>query len=138
MNKKGLLSNIIGGFITVFIAITLFGSISQEIDNIVNCNITNSTNITYEQPLGSTDSFGGGGAGHFGGYDGTVKKSFTSNFAPYKTNESILNPNCNQLTSSSKTMLEIVPTFFLIAILVVSIGSVYYGLRNSGLIGGDL
>ena len=130
-----MLGNIVGGFMVVFIGFTLFPMISQELNNAMSCNSTNYTlNQTYEQPIGSTDSFGGGGVdAHFGGYDGEVKKSWSSNLAIYKTNESILNPNCNELSGSTKTMIDLAKLMFIVAIVLMGFFLVFNAIRNSGL-----
>lgn len=129
-----MLGRIISGFIVILIGIILVGTISQEINNVFNCN---STNQTYEQPTGATDSFGGGGSEHFGGYDGTVNhKPFLSNLAPIKTDKSLLNPDCTPLRGNAKTLLSLVPIFFAIAVLLVGVAITYSNLINSGLVGG--
>ncbi len=126
MNKKGMLGNIIGGFIVIFIGLSLVPVITQEIDNMYNCG-NNSYNTTvivnYDEPLGSTDSFGGGGAGQFGGYDGKVHKSWASQYAIVKTNKSFLG-NCNSnmtspITPVTKEMLDLMPIIFTLVILSI-------------------
>jgi hypothetical protein len=132
-NKRGMLGNIIGATICVFIALTLVGTISQEVDNAINCNIT--LNVSeYETPLGSTDSFGGGGSGHFGGYDGTVKKSWSSDLVFYKTNDSVINPNCNNLSKSTITVLELIPVFFVLLIITIAFFIISKSFRDAGMI----
>lgn len=141
MNKKGLLGNLVGGFIIIFVAICLFGTISQEIDNILNCNNTsfNSTNVSqYEKPIGTTDSFGGGGTkptGQFGGYDGKVYKSWSSNLALIKTNQSIINPDCTTAPKGlSKTFLQLSPYLFIIITGLFALIFVFFGFKNAGLV----
>jgi hypothetical protein len=98
--------------------------------------MTNSTvNASYAQPIGSTDSFGGGG-GQFGGYDGKVHKSWVSNLAPYKTN-STLTGICLDENSASRLVLSWVPLFFAIGIACISLAVMFSALRNFGFLGGE-
>lgn len=128
-----MLGNIIGLVLVGLVAFSLFGTLSQEIDNAINCNITNnSLTIESESPLGSTDSFGGGGSGHFGGYDGTVKKSWGSNLAPYKTNATIINKDCESIEGTFKILLSIIPLLFVVAILGVGISVAYSAFKEVG------
>jgi len=143
-NKKGMLGNLIGAFIVVMVGFSLMGPITQEINNAYYCNGT-SMNISLPEgaPTGETDSFGGGGAAQFGGYDGVVKhSSFRDKIAStsfIKTNESILNPDCLAIVpgSAQDTIIKIVPGFFALALLVAGIGIMYSTLGRSGLIGND-
>ena len=133
-NKKAMLGNLIGGFVAILIGISLLPMISQEINNAMSCNSTNSTNMSYQEPIGSTDSFGGGG-GQFGGYDGTVHKSWTSNLVIYKTNQTFTGL-CLDAESPSAFVLKTVPVFFALAILLMGIAIAYNSLRNAGFING--
>jgi hypothetical protein len=131
-NKRGMLAQIIGGFVTVLIAVSLMGTVSQEINNALTCG-TNQTNVSVAP--GKTDSFGGGGVGSFGGYDGIVRKSWSagSNFAPYKTNETISGlclGGDTQSASAMKTMIQIIPGFFALGILAVVILILYSSMRD--------
>lgn len=151
-NKKGMLANLIGVFVTILIGISLAGTISQEIDNIISCNssIFNNTgqeNITLpdknDDYYGKTDSFGGGGAEqHFGGYDGTVKtKSFLSNLAPLKTEDSYI--GCEQYEEFRPgtllgTTLQLVPGFFILAMMLMAIMQISVALRSAGFLSNEL
>jgi len=137
-NKRAMLGNLIGGFIVILIGFSMLPMISQEIDNMMNCNQTD-VNVTgnftvYQQPIGETNSFGGGG-GQFGGYTGTVTKSWTSNLAIYKTNETFtgacLNNDLNN--AAGRALLKIVPAFFVLAIVLEVVGIIYNSLRYTGL-----
>jgi hypothetical protein len=140
-NKKGMLGNLMGGFIVILIGVSLVPMISQEINNAISCNQTSSFfNMTSEY-YGETDSFGGGGAEHFGGYDGkVVHKDFLSNLAVYKTDKSIINPDCKSLIeegSASTILLGLVPYVFALVILLTGLALAFSGLRSAGLIGGN-
>jgi len=130
MNKKGLIANLIGGFIVILVAVALIPTIAQVIDNTVNCISNNQTidNIS-SAPKGETGSFGGAGVEtHFGGYDGqVVHKSFLS-----QTDKSIINPDCEPITGPSKTLLGLIPVFFALCILTIVIMIVYSALQNAG------
>ena len=128
-----MLGNLVGGFVVILVSFSLFGTISQEVDNALNCNLT--INGTMEKPLGSTDSFGGGGAGQFGGYDGEVRKSWASNYALKKTNASVMNPDCNEMSSSARTILGILPIFVVLAIMMAGIMIAVQSLSSVGLLG---
>jgi len=137
MNKKGMLANMIGGIIVVFVGVMLVPTISQEINNATNCIINQTGNETLAlnaTPKGSTGSFGGaGGETHFGGYDGeVVHKPFLSDYAIIKTDKSVINPNCEPMTGPSKQLLELMPIFFAIVILGAGITISFSALRNSG------
>ena len=134
-----MLANLMGAFIIILIGFSILPVISQEIDNIMNCNQTD-VNVTgnftvYQQPIGETNSFGGGG-GQFGGYTGTVTKSWTSKLAIYKTNETFtgacLNNDLNNATG--RTLLKTVPLFFALAIVLIAIGTIYNSFREVGLV----
>lgn len=139
MKKKAMLGNIIGGFIVILIGVSLVPIIQQEIDNAYNCgNIQTETVTTpYQEPIGTTDSFGGGGAGQFGGYDGKVHKSWASQYAIVKTNKSYLfNCASNQtggLSETEKVMLDFIPIIFAIGIFGMGIMMAYNALRSAGL-----
>ena len=142
-NKRGMLGNIMGGFIVIMVGFSLMGPITQEINNAMYCN-GSSMNISLlvGAPTGETDSFGGGGAAQFGGYDGVVKhSSFRDKIAStsfIKTNESMLNPDCSPIVpgSAQDRLMKIVPGFFGLAILAMAVAMGYTGLRTSGLTGG--
>lgn len=136
-NKKGMLANIIGTFVVILVGITIVPVIAQQVNNAMNCPLyfyENSTNITTGPPIGSTDSFGGGGGDyHFGGYNGQVAhKSFLADLSPIKTNSSILNPDCKPLSPAAQTAMSLLPMFFAVGIGIVAIGSVWSALRTSG------
>lgn len=134
MNKRGMLANIIAGFIVILVGVTLIGTISQEVDNMLSCNSTNSTNmsvnVSYEPPIGTTDSFGGGG-GQFGGYDGKVYKSWATNLAPIKTNQTITGICLGEQSTWAITMLKMLPAFFALAIIFMAVGIVYGAFRGT-------
>ena len=135
-NKKAMLANLIGAFIIILIGFSILPVISQEIDNIMNCNQTD-VNVTgnftvYQQPIGETNSFGGGG-GQFGGYTGTVTKSWTSKLAIYKTNETFTGA-CLNNESVSGPLLKTIPLFFALAIVLVAVGTIYNSFREVGLV----
>jgi hypothetical protein len=130
----GMLPNLIGGFIVILIGISLMGTISQQLDNALNCNITSEyVNIT-EQPKGSTGSFGGGGSDyHFGGYDGqVVHKSFLSQYSVIDTNKSMI--GCINMTSYGANILSLVPLFFGLGIILAAIGMGYGALKQGGMV----
>ena len=141
-NKKAMLANIIGGFITIMVGVSLMGPIAQELNNLATCQFDNSTllNYSYSEPNGATDSFGGGGANHFGGYDGTVKHNgfmdTVASTSVIKTNQSLLNPDCVPMTGYAATMLKFVPVFFALAVLAMGLGTAWSALRNVGLFEG--
>ena len=132
MNNKGMLGNLIGGFIAIIIGISLIGTISNQIDLAINCNNTNQT-IEY---YGPTDSFGGGGTEHFGGYDGKVShKSFLSNadILTRNSNSSMIGcvfQDSSTASNFSVVVLQTVPFFFAIVIMLTVFGIVYSSIRN--------
>ena len=139
MKKKAMLGNIIGGFIVILIGLSLVPVIQQEIDNAYNCgNIQTTETVTtpYQEPIGTTDSFGGGGAGQFGGYDGKVHKSWASQYAVIKTNKSFTGMclGDGELTKTEKTLFDIMPLVFALAILIMGTAIVYNALRDVGLV----
>lgn len=136
-SKKGMLGNLIGGFIVILIGVSLIGPIAQEINNAADCMESNNSLI----PEGSTDSFGGAGSSnHFGGYDNTVKHNgFVDAIAStslVKSNKSLLNPDCIPLEAGSwgRTMMQIVPAFFALAVLAAGLALAYSSLRSGGMI----
>ena len=140
-NKKGMLSNLIGGFVAILVGVSLMGTIGQELNNAI-CGSNGSIglgayNASYDNnPNGATDSFGGAGASHFGGYDGTVKHSnWMAALAPVKSDKSLFfnNETCIEPGSVGETMLNLVPIFFVIAIVGIGLATAYMGLRNSGI-----
>jgi hypothetical protein len=144
-NHKGMLGNLLGGFIVILIGVSLLGPIAQELNNVANCNSTLlDTNLSSLSPEGSTDSFGGGGANRFGGYDGEVKhKTFLQSVADtslIKTDKSILNPDCVPIVEGTwgATMLKLVPGFFALAIMVAAMAMIYAALRSGGMLGGGV
>jgi hypothetical protein len=146
-NKKAMLANIISSFIVVLVGFSLMGPIAQEINNAATCQMSNSTSIfsetvtSNEDPLGTTNSFGGGGSNHFGGYDGTVKHNkfidAVASTSMIKTNKSLLNPDCVPLTGAMATVAQLVPGFFALAILCIGIGIMYSSLSRAGMFGGS-
>jgi hypothetical protein len=105
--------------------------VAQEMYNATNCGL-NQTNITMGEPLGETDSFGGGGAGQFGGYDGKVHKPWGGDMTLIKTDKSILNPNCEQLTQGGEVLIGLTTLFFALAIVTTSIFIVWDSLKSAG------
>ena len=113
VNKKGLfglspLMLLVMVFV-FFMGYGAMGSMAQELKNAAcdNSTIYNLTATTLfpSLPEGSTDSFGGAGSNRFGGYDGKVTHdSFLDKVAStslYKTNKSMLNPDCVPLDGVS-------------------------------------
>lgn len=139
INKKGLLGNLIGGFLVILIGFTLIPTIAQQVNLAINCNSTNYINYTIEQTnTGSTNSFGGGGSEHFGGYTNEVShKNFYEEIGKYsiiQTNSSIINPECNKLSSGAETMVGLVSIFFALAIATLAIGLAFIGFKNTGIV----
>ena len=138
-NKRGMLANLIGGFVVILVGVSLMGPIAQEINNAADCMDSN-LSIVSGTPEGSTDSFGGAGSNHFGGYDNTVKHNgFVDAIAStslVKSNKSLLNPDCTPMAEGSwgRTIVQIVPGFFALAILGMAIAMIYASLRNTGMI----
>ena len=141
-NKKGMLGNLMGGFIVVMVGFSMMGPLAQELNNAMYCNGTNSSMVIGD-PIGETDSFGGGGSAHFGGYDGTVKHNgfidAVASTSFIKTNESIINPNCEIIEpgSAKAVVIKLVPMFFILGVLGVAIAMIYSALSSTGLIGGE-
>ena len=141
-DKRGMLGNLMGGFIVVLVGVSLMGPIAQELNNAMYCNGTNNSMI-IGVPIGETDSFGGGGSAHFGGYDGTVKHNgfidAVASTSFIKTNESIINPNCEIIEpgSAKAVVIKLVPMFFILGVLGVAIAMIYSALSSTGLIGGE-
>jgi len=140
-SKKGMLANLIGGFVVILVGVSLLGTISQEMNNAIcpdNMTIdANVSAITTDAPNGATDSFGGGGTSHFGGYDGTVKhENWFANLAPIKTNKSLFfnGDNCISVNGGGATILNLVPAFFALGILGAAIAMVYSSLRTGGFV----
>lgn len=123
------------------VGVMLLPTIAQEIDNVLNCS--NTTNITtnisnekpYQEPIGSTDSFGGGGAGQFGGYDGKVHKSWASNYAIIKSDTSFTGACINSATMDPAmiSMLKMMPLIFALTIGAVAFMTIS-NLRDGGMI----
>ena len=143
-NNKGMSANLIRAFIVILIGWTLIPVISQEINNALDCsniksNNTISANITYESPPGATDSFGGGGSDHFGGYTGEVRhKDWLSQQAFYQTNETFIIPKGNlcqdgNVPEFSATLLGFVPIFFILTIALAAFMIVYNSLNSAGI-----
>jgi hypothetical protein len=107
--------------------------VAQEMYNATNCGL-NQTNITMGEPLGETDSFGGGGAGQFGGYDGKVHKSWGGDMALIKTDKSILNSNCEPLTQDKKVLIGLTILFFALTIATSSILIIWNSFKSASLI----
>lgn len=139
-NKRAMLGNIMGGFLVLLMGFTLISTIMQQLDLATNCNQT--LNESMELPIGATDSFGGGGSGNFGGYDGKVKKSWDYKDLSLlkENNESVFGNQCinGEISPAGRTLLKLVPGFFVIAILFMAIALGYSGLRSAGLIGDPL
>ena len=139
MNKKGMLANFVGGFVVIFIGISLVPVIFQEVNNATNCIVNqtgNETLVLNATPKGSTGSFGGaGGETHFGGYDGeVVHKAFLSDYALIKTDKSIINPDCKPIIGASKQLLDMMPVIFALMILIVGITVSFSALRDTGVV----
>lgn len=133
-NKKGMLGNIISAFIVILVGFTLMTTIQQELNNAINCNQT----YVYEEATGKTDSFGGGGAAQFGGFDGEIKKPWGADYSPFKSNESIINPQCiPEVSESLRGFINVVPIVFVIAVLITAISMIYNALAGAGLIEGE-
>lgn len=135
-----MLGNIIGGFIVIMVGVMLIPTIVQEIDNVMNCsNNTTSTNVSnekpYAEPIGTTDSFGGGGAGQFGGYDGKVHKSWASNYAIIKTDKSFTGAciDTSTMDPAMISMLKMMPLIFALTMGVVAFMTIS-NLRDGGMI----
>lgn len=152
-NKKAMLANLIAGFMVLMVGLTIVPMIFQEINNLSNCGSAPVTEVQETIPVesapGATDSFGGGGAAHFGGYDGKLEhKSFTQEVASYsivKTDKSYFRPNCGMnVTSASQdliltsTLFNFLPGLFALIILGTAIIMVAAAFRNSGLSDGEL
>jgi hypothetical protein len=128
-----MLGRIIGIFIIPFIFyFSIYPMITQEVNNAINCNANYTGNGTLtdilnnqaqnQEPAGKTDSFGGGGSNHFGGYTGEVKhEDFTEKITIYRTNSSIFNPTCTELSESEKSLLSNMPLIFLITMILTSL-----------------
>ena len=127
-----MLGRIIGMFIIPFVFyFSIYPMITQEVNNAINCNTNYTGNGTLtdilnnqaqnQEPPGKTDSFGGGGSNHFGGYTGEVKhEDFTQKITIYKTKSSVFNPTCTELSESEKSLLSNMPMIFLISMIVTS------------------
>lgn len=126
-----MIARIIAMTIPLFIFWMIYPQLTLELNNAANCiprnatlfDILNQGNFNNsEPPPGATDSFGGaGGNYHFGGYDGEVQhKDFVSQHALIQTNSSILNPDCEPLPESAKTLIKYAPWIFLAGWLFIS------------------
>jgi len=139
MNKKGMLASLIGGFVAIFIGISLTGTIAAQVNAAMDCNLTIDS-LTDNLTLGETGSFGGGGAAHFGGYDGkVVHNDFSHAIAQaslIKANETspAMNPDCKPLTGSARTLMQIVPLLFALSVMGVGLATAFSGLRSGGLV----
>lgn len=135
MNKKGMLSQFISGFIVIMIGITLVPMISNQIDMATHCNST-IQNVSNDPYYGKTDSFGGGGSEHFGGYDGNVShKSFLAkaDFITGNSNSSIVGCIWQDGSVSNEwavALMNIVPGFFAICIIVTAIVIFYNSFKT--------
>jgi hypothetical protein len=118
-NKAGQvfgLVNLITIFIVTMVGLSVMGPVAQEIKN-MGC-YSNSTSLfnnfvledTNKSPEGSTDSFGGGGNNRFGGYDNKVTHdpfiNAIASTSMVKTDKSVLNPDCQQLSPSILFMID--------------------------------
>jgi hypothetical protein len=130
-NKRGMLANLIGAFVMVFVGFTLYGTISQVVDNSLNC-INGTTNITLpiQQPIGQTDSFGGGGSGSFGGYDGQVHKSWGSRINVISAGNMTLGCMGEDASPYGRVLLQLIPTFFLIAVIFAAFMMFYSSFHS--------
>jgi hypothetical protein len=143
-SKKAMLGNLIGGFIVILIGVTLLPMIAQQISLATSCPIINQTNITLsdipQADTGDTNSFGGGGTGHFGGYTGKVEHpDFLGKVGEYsmvKSNTSIFGTkDCSNLTEGySSQLVGLVTIFLAIAIITSAIVICFTALRNGGII----
>ena len=137
-NKRGMLANLIGGFVVILVGASLLGPIAQEINNFTTCQESNLTILASGIPDGATGSFGGAGSNHFGGYTGEVKHNVfidaVASTSIVKSNKSILNPDCVPIEGAKATLLQIVPIFFALGLLSTAIAMVYSSLRNGGMI----
>ena len=137
-SKKGMLANLIGGFVVILVGASLLGPIAQEINNFTTCQESNLTILASGIPDGATGSFGGAGSNHFGGYTGEVKHNVfidaVASTSIVKSNKSILNPDCVPIEGAKATLLQIVPIFFALGLLSTAIAMVYSSLRNGGMI----
>ena len=149
-NKKAMLGNLIGGFVCILVMCSLIPVVAQQILGAMGCDNTNqvSTPSTSEVQMvyddSATGSFGGAGAAHFGGYDGTVKRSWvrqvvqnTASIYPWQQGSvQCGGAGSSNVTSSSTeligTMANIVPLFFALAIAGCAIAIVASSLRNAG------
>lgn len=135
-NKKGMLGNIISGLMVMVIGITLIPTIAQQVSLAMECNLT--INSSIEQPIGATDSFGGGGSGHFGGYDGEVEKSWDyKDMSLLKNNnESVFGNVCvnGEVSVMSKILLNSIPSIFAILILGIAILNIVNTIKNVGMV----
>lgn len=119
MNKRGQSFGLMNFFVLgmiLIIGFSVVGPVDQELKN-VNC-FDNSTsfllqlnpNISYSEPEGYTNSFGGAGSNRFGGYNNKVTHDpFLNTIAKtsmIKTNESLMNPNCVPLDSITLFFLD--------------------------------
>jgi hypothetical protein len=147
-HHKGMLANLMGGFIAILVGLSLAGPIAQEINNAIDCqnstliNVLVSGNISTSQPQGSTGSFGGAGSNHFGGYTGEVKHNVfvdaLASTSMVKSDKSLLNPECTPITGAAATLLSIVTIFFtigIIGILAMALAMIYSSLCSAGLVG---
>lgn len=138
MNNKGMLANLIGGFIVIMIGVTLLPVITQQLDLAMSCNSSVYVNATpsTQAPNGPTGSFGGAGTDyHFGGYDGEVKhKSFLSDYSVIQTNQSYIGCFNGFGDGPAATMLSMVPIFFIVAIVGVGLFQMYNAFRTVGVI----
>ena len=83
-------------------------------------------------PIGSTDSFGGGGGEHFGGYTGQVNHKDWSKYSVIPGNQSILNPDCKPIEGASAAVLQMMPGFFALGILFIGIMIIYNSSKKGG------
>jgi len=139
LNKKGLIGSIISGFVVILVGVTLIPLVTQQLNSLTFCNQTNvSINTTIpEANTGATNSFGGGGTEHFGGYDGKVVHSdWMNKVGGYSiTNKSIAGCIPNTLnTGFSKTLLNLIPIIFALAILLVGIAIAWSSFRTVGML----
>ena len=122
-----MIGRLITMVIPLFIFWMIYPQITQEFNNIANYIPQNATlvdifNVTRPQAdTGVTESFGGGGSHHFGGYTGEVKhKDFVSSYAVIQTNSSLLNPDCVPIPESTRQLLSYAPWMFLFGWIFIS------------------
>ena len=133
-NKKGMLGSLMSGFIVIIVGISLIPTIAQQVDLAFDCNETFNETL-LDLPLGTTDSFGGGGSGNFGGYDGEVKKSWDYKELSMLSdkNESVFGNYCGA-PESTRALLDMVIVFFALGVIIAGVAISVSAMRNEGLV----